>query len=167
MKRDGGRDMRKELVQEFSMRVTQASRSELIVIMYEIILKDMEYAKEAFGSGDIVTYEKELAHASRFVNELMASLDYSIGLSYHLMSLYIFANKELTAAKVQKQPASLSGVAEIFEKLLAGYKKVSEEDTSGPVMKNTQQVYAGLTYGRGTLNEMYVNGNEARRGFMA
>ena len=159
--------MKKELIQEFSMRVTQASRSELIVIMYEIILKDMEYAQEAFADGDAATYEKELAHAGRFVNELMASLDYSIGLSYHLMSLYIFANRELTAARVQKQTERLDGVAEIFEKLLAGYKKVSEEDTSGPVMKNTQQVYAGLTYGRGTLNEMYVNGNEARRGFMA
>ena len=159
--------MRKELIQEFSMRVTQASRSELIVIIYEIILKDMEYAKEAFAEGDTATYEKELAHAGRFVNELMASLDYSVSLSYHLMSLYIFANKELTAAKVQKQPELLDGVADIFEKLLVGYKKVSEEDVSGPVMKNTQQVYAGLTYGRGTLNEMYVNGNEARRGFMA
>ena len=159
--------MKKELIQEFSMRVTQASRSELIVIMYEVILKDIEYAKEALEEGDAATYEKELAHASRFVNELMASLDYSIGLSYHLMSLYIFANRELTNAKVQKQPELLVGVAEIFEKLLAGYQKVSEEDASGPVMKNTQQVYAGLTYGRGTLNEMYVNGNEARRGFMA
>lgn len=159
--------MRKELIQEFSMRVTQASRSELIVIMYEIILKDMEYAKEVFAEGDTATYEKELAHAGRFVNELMASLDYSIGISYHLMSLYIFANKQLTAAKVQKQPELLDGVAEIFEKLLAGYRKVSEEDTSGPVMKNTQQVYAGLTYGRGTLNEMYVNMNESKRGFMA
>ena len=159
--------MRKELVQEFSMRVTQASRSELIVIMYEIILKDMEYAKEAFAEGDTATYEKELAHAGRFVNELMASLDYSVRLSYHLMSLYIFANKELTAAKVQKQPELLDGVADIFEKLLVGYKKVSEEDVSGPVMKNTQQVYAGLTYGRGTLNEMYVNMNESKRGFMA
>ena len=159
--------MKKELIQEFSMRITQASRSELIVIMYEIILNDIRYAKEAFEAEDAVTYEKELAHAGRFINELMASLDYSIGLSYHLMSLYIFANKELTAAKVQKQPELLSGVEEIFEKLLAGYRKVSEEDVSGPVMKNTQQVYAGLTYGRGTLNEMYVNGNEARRGFMA
>jgi flagellar protein FliS len=159
--------MKKELIQEFSMRITQASRSELIVIMYEVILKDMEYAKEALAEGDTATYEKELAHAGRFVNELMASLDFSIGLSYHLMSLYIFANKELTAAKVQKQPELLDGVAEIFEKLLAGYQKVSEEDTSGPVMKNTQQVYAGLTYGRGTLNETYVNMNESRRGFMA
>lgn len=159
--------MKRELIQEFSMRITQASRSELVVIMYEIILNDIEYAKEALEADDAFTYEKELSHAGRFVNELMASLDYSIGLSYHLMSLYIYANKELTAARVQKQPELLDSVAEIFEKLLAGYKKVSEEDVSGPVMKNTQQVYAGLTYGRGTLNEMYVNGNEARRGFMA
>jgi len=159
--------MRKELIQEFSMRVTQASRSELIVIMYEIILKDIEYAKETFAKGDTATYEKELTHAGRFVNELMGALDYSIGLSYHLMSLYIFANKQLTAAKVQKQPELLDSVTDIFEKLLTGYQKVSEEDTSGPVMKNTQQVYAGLTYGRGTLNEMYVNMNEFKRGFMA
>lgn len=159
--------MKKEMIQEFSMRVTQASRSELIVIMYDIILREMEYAKEAFAEGDLATYEKELTQASRFVNELMGALDYSIGISYQLMSLYIFANKEITAAKTQKQPELLAGAAEIFEKLLIGYQKVSEEDTSGPVMKNTQQVYAGLTYGRGTLNEMYVNFDEGKRGYMA
>ena len=45
--------MKKELIQEFSMRVTQASRSELIVIMYEIILSDLESAKEAFAAEDL------------------------------------------------------------------------------------------------------------------
>lgn len=159
--------MKKELIQDYTMRITQASRTELIVIMYEIILCDMQSAREAYEAEDTATYDKELAHAGRFVNELMASLDYSIGLSYHLMSLYIYANKELTAAKTKKQPELLGSVEEIFEKLLASYQKVSEEDMGGPVMKNTQQVYAGLTYGRGTLNEMYVNVNEARRGFMA
>lgn len=159
--------MKKELIQEFSMRVTQASRSELIVIMYEIILSDIRSAREAFAAEDTAVYEKELVHAGRFISELMASLDYHIGLSYHLMSLYIFANRELTAAKIHRQPKHLDSVEEIMEKLLAGYQKVSEEDASGPMMRNTQQVYAGLTYGRGTLNEMYVNGNEAKRGFMA
>lgn len=159
--------MTKEMIQDFSMRVTQASRSELVVIMYEIILREMEYAKETFESGDMEAYEKELTKVGRFVNELMGALDYSIGISYQLMSLYIFANKQITVAKTQKQPELLEGATEVFEKLLVGYQKVSEEDTSGPVMKNTQQVYAGLTYGRGTLNEMYVNGNEARRGYMA
>lgn len=159
--------MKKELIQDFSMRVTQASRSELVVIMYEIILSDLASAKEAFAAEDTAVYEKELVHAGRFISELMASLDYQVGLSYHLMSLYIYANRELTAARIQKQPERLANVAEVIEKLLDGYKKVSEEDSSGPVMKNTQQVYAGLTYGRGTLNEMYVNANEAKRGFMA
>lgn len=159
--------MKKELIQDYAMRITQASRTELIVIMYEIILSDIQSAREAFAAEDTVTYDKELSHAGRFVNELMASLDYRIGLSYHLMSLYIFANRELTAAKVHKQTERLDVVSDIFKDLLAGYRKVSEADGSGPVMKNTQQVYAGLTYGKGTLNEMYVNGNEARRGFMA
>ena len=97
----------------------------------------------------------------------MGALDYSVALSYQLMSLYIFANKELTTARIRRKPELLAGVENVIETLLTGYRKVSEEDTSGPVMKNTQQVYAGLTYGKGTLNEMYVNGNEARRGFMA
>lgn len=159
--------MKKELIQDYTLRITQASRSELIVIMYEIILSDIASAKEAFDTKDLELYDKELSHAGRFVSELMSALDYSVGLSYRLMSLYIYANKKLTTARIQKKPELLLDVENVFEKLLVGFKKVSEEDISGPVMKNTQQVYAGLTYGKGTLNETYVNGNEARRGFMA
>lgn len=158
--------MKKELVQEYTLRITQASRSELIVIMYEIILNDLASARESYEKQDMQTYDRELRHAGRFLSELMGSLDYSVPLSYRLMSLYIFTNKELTMARIKKNPELLDGVEDVIEKLKAAFHKVSEEDTSGPVMQNTQQIYAGLTYGRGTLNEMYVNGNEARRGFV-
>lgn len=158
--------MKKELVQEYTLRITQASRSELIVIMYEIILNDLASARESYEKQDMQTYDRELLHAGRFLSELMGSLDYSVPLSYRLMSLYIFTNKELTTARIKKNPELLDGVEDVMEKLMAAFHKVSEEDTSGPVMQNTQQIYAGLTYGRGTLNEMYVNGNEARRGFV-
>lgn len=158
--------MKKELVQEYTLRITQASRSELIVIMYEIILNDLASARESYEKQDMQTYDRELLHAGRFLSELMGSLDYSVPLSYRLMSLYIFTNKELTMARIKKNPELLDGVEDVIEKLKAAFHKVSEEDTSGPVMQNTQQIYAGLTYGRGTLNEMYVNGNEARRGFV-
>lgn len=158
--------MKKELVQEYTLRITQASRSELIVIMYEIILNDLASARESYEKQDMQTYDRELLHAGRFLSELMGSLDYSVPLSYRLMSLYIFTNKELTTARIKKNPELLDGVEDVMEKLMTAFHKVSEEDTSGPVMQNTQQIYAGLTYGRGTLNEMYVNGNEARRGFV-
>lgn len=159
--------MKKELIQEYSMRVTQASRSELVVIMYEVILKDIEHAKEVLPLLDEETYEKELTHAGRFLNELMGALDYHYSISYRLMSLYIYLNRRLTEAKFQKSAEILDELTELIEGLRTSYEGVSRQDTSGPMMRNTEQVYAGLTYGRGTLNETRINGNEVKRGFLA
>jgi len=35
------------------------------------------------------------------------------------------------------------------------------------VMQNSQKLTAGLTYGKGRLNEICVDPNEAKRGFLA
>ena len=56
---------------EFTARVSQANRSELVVIMYEIILTDIKTAKEAYAKGDKVAYVGELRNAQKFVLELM------------------------------------------------------------------------------------------------
>lgn len=51
-----------------------------------------------------------------------------------------------------------------MSKLHDAYEKVGEQDTSGPIMENTQTVYAGLTYGKNTLTEnLYDQGSN--RGF--
>lgn len=159
--------MKKEDISDFTMRISQASRSELVVIMYEVVLCDIRDARESFAAKNWEEYDKSLLHAGRFVSELMAALDYNYGISYNLMSLYIFAHRRIVLAKAQKDVDLLDCAEDIMQKLLTGYRKVSEEDTSGPMMTNTQQVYAGLTYGRGVLNEMYVNANEAKRGYTA
>ena len=46
------------------------------------------------------------------------------------------------------------------------FEKLSEQDDSGPVMSNAQSVYAGLTYGKGTLNESTSSLSD-NRGYMA
>lgn len=55
----------------------------------------------------------------------------------------------------------------IFEALLPSFKEVAKQDDSEAVMKNVQTIYAGLTYGRGTLNETIDSGADANRGFEA
>jgi len=55
----------------------------------------------------------------------------------------------------------------VLKKLLIGFEGVSKEDHSGPMMRNTQQLYAGLTYGKGKLNETYIDLNSRNRGFTA
>jgi flagellar protein FliS len=157
--------MTNELIQAYTLRVSQASRSELVVIMYEIILTDLQAAKNAYSEGDNATYIKELKQAQRFLNELMGTLDYTYRLSYELMSLYIYVNKAIITALFKKVPVTLDSAVSVLQKLMEGFKEISKTDTSGPVMQNTQQLYAGLTYGKGSLNEVSIDPREQNRGY--
>ena len=56
-------------------------------------------------------------------------------------------------------------VREVMTKLKEAFEEVAKQDTSGPLMENTQQVYAGLTYGKGSLNEVLISGDEYNRGY--
>lgn len=158
--------MTSEKLKMYTARITQASKSELTVIMYEIIIEDLQEARVAINSNNKELLVKELKHASKFLNELMATLDYSYQLSYELMSLYIYVNKIILTSIVKEKDYHMDTALSIMNKLLLAFKEVAKEDTSGPVMMNTEQIYAGLTYGKGTLNEMYLD-NQGNRGFMA
>ena len=159
--------MDKEAIRAFTARITQASRSELVVILYEITLAKIEEAIKAFNENNPDIYEKELKGAQRCVSELMACLDFRYKISYNLMSLYIYVSKQIISALMKRDPITLQYAKSVMQKLLTGFEEVSKNDNSGPLMKNTQQLYAGLTYGKGTLNETYINPNNKSRGFIA
>ncbi|MGF7141642.1 flagellar protein FliS [Anaerotaenia torta] len=159
--------MKKEAVKAFTARVTQASRSELTVILYEMTLTELKEAREAYEQGDMAVFDKELKLAQKYVTELQATLNYSYAISYELLSLYLYVNKEIVTAIVRKEPEPLDSAEQVLKTLLVGFEGVSRADQSGPVMRNTQQLYAGLTYGKGYLNETYVDPNDKNRGFMA
>ena len=158
--------MQKEAVQAFTARITQASKSELIVILYEMILTEIKEAEEAFERKDMEAFDKELKQAQKYLGELMAALDYRYKLAYDLASLYQYVNERIINAMIRKKPDSLKSAVSVLQKLLTGFEWVSREDTSGPMMRNTQQLYAGLTYGKGTLNETYIDPNDGNRGFI-
>ena len=159
--------MKKELIQDFSLRISQASKTELVVIMYDIILEDIKAAKEALQQENKELFAHELKHAGRMINELMGALDYTYPVSYQLMSLYIFLNKQLIDAKREQDVKMLDDATDIVGTLREGFSSISALDYSGPLMQNTQQVYAGLTYGKGTLNETCLDPSQRSRGFMA
>lgn len=159
--------MEKDKLQEFTRRVTQASRTELIVIMYDVILADTAAAREALNQKDTDNYERELKHAGRFVHELMGALDYRYPIAHELLSLYSFLNKTLIRACMRHEAGLLDAADEMVVKLREAFAQVSAQDTSGPMMRNTEQVYAGLTYGKYSLNESYLDPSGTKRGFMA
>ena len=53
---------------------------------------------------------------------------------------------------------------DMIKELRESYEKISSQDTSAPIMENAQTVYAGLTYGKDSLNEN-LSAQSIHRGF--
>lgn len=153
--------------QEYTLRITQANRSELVIIVYELFL---EYTHEAYTyhlDNKMVEFEESVQRTQKFVLELMETLDFGYSVSKDLYALYIYINKLLIRAIMKHEVKPLEEAESLMETLLVGFRKVNEADTSGAVMVNTQSLYAGLTYGRDNLTEICNDKNIQNRGFMA
>ncbi|WP_167957591.1 flagellar export chaperone FliS [Anaerosporobacter faecicola] len=159
--------MKNELTQAYVTRITQANRSELVVIIYEIILTHLNDAQEAYHKEEQMVYKNELEQAQKFLLELMSGLDFAYEISKNLMSIYLFVNKTLLEAKSSYDSEVVERVIKILESLKQSFVEVGKSDNSQVLMQNTQKVYAGLTYGKNSLNEMTIEPGEESRGFFA
>lgn len=158
--------MKKELLQQFTTRVTQANRTQLVVTIYDIILASLEEAREAYAADNMNEWKHSLERAQALVMELMKSLDFRFDISKELGSLYLFVNRRILHCLARKNIELLDGTDKVISNLRNAFEEVSKTDDSKPLMQNTQKVYAGLTYGRDSdLYETYQN--DTNRGFRA
>ena len=156
--------MTKELKQEYTLRITQANKTQLITILYEMILLYIDEAKDALDIDSRADYKMAVRKIQGCVNELMNSLHLEYDLAQKLLQLYLFINRELAQASIHYDMEHLEHVRMVIGELQKAYKKIESQDLSGPVMGNSQTVYAGLTHGRSTLTENIAD-PAANRGF--
>lgn len=156
--------MTTELKQEYTLRITQANKTQLITILYEMILIYIDEAEDALAADGRMEYKSSIRKIRGCMNELTASLNFDYELAYNLLQLYLYVNRELVKASTHYDKENLEHVRLIIEQLHKAYEQIESQDTSGPVMGNTQAVYAGLTYGRNTLTENIAD-SAANRGF--
>lgn len=157
--------MDSERTKGYTARISQANRSELVVIIYELMLDSIGTAREAFAEKDLETADVELKRAQGLLQEMRGSLDFQYEISASLVSLYRYVNEQLVRSIVRRRNVNLDSCERVLKGLMGSFAEVAKQDTSGPVMKNAQQVYAGLTYGKGNLNEVAVDGGHTGRGF--
>ena len=156
--------MTKELKQEFTLRITHANKTQLITILYEMILLYLAEAKETLSAEDKTEYKNAIRKIRGCMDELITSLHIEYALAQNLLQLYLYINRELVQASMHYRQENLEHVEFIIKKLHTAWKQIETQDMSDPIMGNTQIVYAGLTYGRNTLTENMSNLKE-NRGF--
>lgn len=158
--------MTKELKQQFTLKITQANKTQLIVILYEMLLSYLEEAQEAHKNADRAGFREAIRKARGCLKELTASLHFEYEPAMNLLQLYLYANREMAMADIRNSMEELEHVRMIITKLHAAYQEISSQDTSEPVMANIQTVYAGLTYGKNDLTENLAD-QGSNRGFRA
>lgn len=144
--------MKKEKKQEFILRITQANKTQLVVVLYDMTLAYLEDSMEEFDHGDYEKYRWNIERAKDCIDELLNSLHMEYEIAGVLKGLYFFYKRELTTAGVQKDTEKIIPVMKMIQELKESFEQISVQDTSAPIMENAQTVYAGLTYGKGSLN---------------
>ena len=158
--------MTQERKKEYTLRITQANKTQMITILYEMVLDYTKEARDAISIGDKEMANLKLSYAQSCIDELIRSVNLDFDLGKMLHQIYIFSKKELMMAGINYSIHRIWKVEQNFKTLHAAYKEIEKEDTSAPTMGNTQSVFAGLTYGKYSLNED-VTASSMNRGIMA
>ena len=136
--------MTKSEINAYTLRISQASKSELIVIMYDMAVKYIDDAKAAIDSGNTEEFRINIKRAKSVINELASVLDLRFRVSVNLLSLYTYMNNVMVKADITLRTDDVLRVRAMLEKLHTAFTKVSEQDSSEPLM--IQSVVIVLNY---------------------
>lgn len=154
--------MTKEMKQIFTRRITQANRTQLVVILYDMILTYLKDATAAQEIGCGQEFKKDMQCARNCISELRGSLNFNYDLARNLFAIYAFADRELAHDMQGISAEQLAQLTGMFQKLRDAYYTISKEDQSQPLMENAQDVYAGFTYNKTDVNESLSKYGAAR-----
>lgn len=158
--------MKDEKKQDFTRRLSCCNRGEMIIIIYDILFSYLEDALEAQQKEDYNDFKDAVHKAQQVVRRLMGALDFTYPVSKELHALYRFVNELLSLAIVKNTSQNIIDAKKVLKNLYDGFGEAAKHDTSEPLMQNTQQVVAGMTYQKGALTET-LQGTESTRGFLA
>ena len=157
--------MDNEKKQAYTRRITQANSTEMVVILYDMTLDYVEEAQESLKNGeDDSTFIDAVSKIQGCISELIESLHMEYEPAGDLRRLYDFCIRRIAVSQAKRDGSILDEVVRVIKPLREAYSKITDKNTGGPVMGNSQTVYAGLTYGKDELIESLST--NANRGFL-
>ncbi len=155
--------MKDEVRLGFQRRLSQCNKGEMIVIMYDICMAYIDEAKHQHECLDYENYKESIRQGQKTLDMMMGALDFRYEISAELYRLYQVSKNLLEKAIYQNRLEGLEEAQRILMPLYEAFCQVAKTDTSAPLMQNVQKVYAGMTYGRSSMEEIVDNNN---RGFL-
>lgn len=157
--------MKADRKQEYTRRISQANTTDMVVIIYDIALDYIAEAKETIENSQKELLNQKIVSIRKCINELIGSLNYDYPPAGELLELYVYCSRLLVLVQQKKEIKDLDQIEYILSRLRDAFAQIADTNKTGPIMENSQSVYAGLTYGKSSLNELVTD--SGNRGFLA
>ena len=157
--------MDKELMHAFTRRLSQCNKGEMIVITYEIGFAYLNDAEKAYKEGNHEAFKEGILKSQKVLRQLIGALDFKYKISSNLYQLYQYCNRILSVTLYKNNLSGIEEARKVLTPLYNSFVEAAKQDTSEPLMQNTQQVFAGYTYGRNDVNSS-SNENPSRGFFV-
>ena len=158
--------MKKDLIQDFTLRISNANRSELVVIKFDMFDEYVSSALAALDDNNVDLWKSEVRHAINVIESFKNTLDFKYEISANLFLLYHYSETLCYKALSLKKKEFLEEAKSVMARLAGSFVEVAKTDDSPALMGHSEQVVAGMTYGKGSVYEGVV-GAEPNRGFWA
>ncbi len=149
-------------------RIANANDAQLVAIVYEGLMDTFQSAIECIETDNKEKLNTSVNKAREILAELLATLKGDSEISNSLRSLYIYTNKLVTEAELKKDKGKLEEAIKVITPLYEAWNELGEKDEvavassqSGAAPASRPAIVAGMTYGKGQLNDYVIN-NEDR-----
>ena len=155
--------MTNDTIKYYTRKISDANPTEIISIVLELAETYLDEAIMANKEDNMDAFTISIEKAQKCITDLIDSLNMEYEISGNLLDIYLFMQKELSLASVKRDANTVAKIQAFVTKIKNSFKELSKQDNRGPAMGNAQEVYAGLKYGKGTLNES--TSIQSNRGF--
>ncbi|MDL2327158.1 flagellar export chaperone FliS [Ruminococcaceae bacterium OttesenSCG-928-A11] len=108
--------------------VTTMTQGEMLLLLYDEVLKQIDVAKAAMETKDVAAMDKAIAKAEKIIRYLRAQLDFRYPVSKDLSKLYDFFNTQLVMANVKKDPQHLNDIQPLIRELRETFDQCAKLD---------------------------------------
>lgn len=146
--------------QYLANRIANANEAELVAIVYEGLLDSLNDGIDFLSIKADKQFSRSIEKSREILAQLLATLEGNTEIANNLRSLYLYINQLITDASINKDGEKLELAIKVVMPVYEGWKELARKDSKNIDGENNSpgpQIVAGMTYGKGQLNDYVVN----------
>lgn len=146
-----------------SNRVATANDAQLVVIVYDGLIDTINSAIEYIENKDKEKLNTSINKIREILAELLSTLKGDSEIANNLRSIYVYINKLVTEAEIKQDKEKLEDAIKVINPLYEAWQELGEKevnvssDINKIHKKSKPSIVAGMTYGKGQLNDYVVD----------